>query len=383
VKNSILCLPITIPEKVKTGLVLTPFVVSAISKLTGLASVCCVNLTGHRYKNLEINQIAQRFENFQKLLYRLDSTINHYWFDNNNSHANRLQTYCEKLATDGELKVENSQIFICQCGAVEVLKDSLHSDWSMDYKVLYWKNEKAFCALCDMPLEPKDEACLILKSNFKKTNLNVLPLFYLKEIEKLRKDFNYPLLISRKKKGDRRISLFGKTWQLDTDFCWSLLFCSLIEDGFYPSAVVISNRSFKPLVWSLGISQKLFANLKDTTVIVTPFVKFESDESQHPNINNLKELVDRYGRLPTKLLVASGLKWNQKEVIVNSNFIFWALKASDNKALISRPIDDILSFPKIINTMDGNLINELITNLRRETSVSLSPYQSLLIERSI
>ncbi|MFY9493180.1 MAG: hypothetical protein WAP55_01765, partial [Minisyncoccia bacterium] len=183
-------------------------------------------------------------------------------------------------------------------------------------------------------------------------------------------------------KGDYRVSLFGQTWQLDTDFCWSLLFCSLIEDNFHPSAVVVSNRSLKPLVWSLGISHKLSDSLQDITAIVTPFVQFESGKPQSPSVDTLQKLIDRYGRLPIRLMMASGLKWNQKEVVISSSMLFWTLKALSRESIaIPNTSKAPSSLSEVIQMMDGSFVERLITDLRRENRVLLSQYQNLLLER--
>lgn len=381
-KDCTVCLPLTIPLEVKAGFALTPLVVSMVSRLMGVMSVCCVNLSGLRYEGLKASKVAQRFKNFKRVLDRLGTPIGHYWVDNDANHVDRLQEYCEKLVISGELQSRQTSTLICQCGAVEVVAEALHADWLMDYKVLRWEHDRAFCTLCKTPLETKHEPCLMLESHFTKGSLATFPSFYAKEVEALRGEFSQPLLISRQKKGDYRVSLLGKTWRLDADFCWSLLFCSLIEDGFRPSAIVVSNRSLKPLVWSLGISRKLSDSLQDMTVIVTPFVRFEGGKSQSSSVNTLEQLIDRYGRLPIRLLMASGLKWSQKEVMVSSDRIFWTLKALARESVVVPDTSKAVpSLSEIMQLMDGSIVERLITDLRKENRVPLSRYQNLLLER--
>lgn len=381
-RNCVICLPLTIPSEVKTGLALTPFVVSMLSRLTGATSICCVNLTGLRYEGLEADEATQRFDDFQKLLGRLGISIDHFWVDSDTNHINRLQRYCEKLAAAGELHSRQTLTLVCQCGAVEVVPEALHTDWLMDHKVLQLEKGLAFCTLCNTPLETKQEPCLMLESRFAEGTLNTLPPFYTKEVEELRRKFNQPLLISRQKKGDYRVSLFGQMWQLDTDFCWSLLFCSLIEDGFRPSVVVVSNRSLKPLVWSLGISRKLSDSLQNITATVTPFVRFEGGKSRSPSIDTLQKLIDRYGRLPIRLMMASGLKWNQKDVVVSSSTLFWTLKALGREFIaVPNTYKAPSPLPEVLQMTEGSLVEQFITDLRKENRVLLSQYQNLLLER--
>lgn len=383
-KNCIVCLPLTIPSKIKAGLVLTPFVVSMVSQLSGIESVCCINLTGLRYEGLEVDEITRRFENFRKLLRRLGAPIDHYWIDSDASHINRLQKYCEKLVANGELQSRSVSIAICQCGAVEVLAEALHADWLMEHKVIRWEKNRAFCTLCNTPLKTELDHCLLLESDFGNGTLTMLPSFYAKECGALRTKFGQPMLISRRGKGDYRVSLFDRVWRLDTDFCWSFLFQSLIEDGLHPSAVVVSNRSLKPLIWSLGLSRKLSDSLQDMTVIVTPFMKLNSERLKSPNAGTLHKLIDRYGQLPIRLFMASGLKWGQKDVVMSSDTIFWSLKAlSHESAVVPNVERTILPLSETLPMMEGRLTEQLITDLRKESSVPLSQYQNLLLERRV
>lgn len=382
-KDCVICLPLTIPSEIKIGLVLAPFAVSMLSRLTGTASVCCANLTGLRYEGIGADEATNRLEDFRKLLERMGIPIDHFWADSDTNHVDRLQGYCERLVATGALRYRRTQTLICQCGAVEILPEALRADWSRSHKVLRFEKGFASCMLCNTSLEAVQRSCLMLESRFMDGALFVLPPFYAKEIGELREKFQQPLLVSRQKKDGRRVSLFGQTWRLDTDFCWSLLFCSLLEDGFHPSAVVVSSRSLKPLVWSLGISRKLSGNLLDTTIIVTPFVQFRSGEPPSSGANILRKLIDRYGRLPIRLMMASWLKQDQKEVVASSGTLFWALKALSRESIaISADTDKIpLSFPEATRMMDGNLAEQFISDLRKGKCVQLSQYQRLLLER--
>lgn len=384
-KKCILCLPLTILSEIKAGFVLTPFVVSMLSRLTSVSSVCCINLTGLRYEGLETYEIYRRFESFQKLLGRLGILIDYYWVDNNTNHINRLQGYCENLVATGKLQSRQVSTLVCQCGAVEVVSEALHEDWLMDYKVLRWEKGCVFCTLCNMSLETKTEHCLMLESCFEEGALAIFPSFYTNEVKELYRKFTQPLLISRQKKGGHLVSLFGKKWQLDTDFCWSLLFCSLIEDGFNPLAVVVSNRSLKPIVWSLGISRKLYDSSQNIVAIITPFVRFDSsNKPRQLGASTLQQLIDRYGRLPIRLLLARGLKWNHKEAIVNSDTIFWALKAlSCEYTTILNNSKTALSLSEALHIMDGSFVEQLIIGLRRKDIIKSSQYQDLIFERRI
>ena len=379
-QHCVLCLPLTVPSEVNPGFAMTPFVLSTVSRLTGLTSVCCINLTGLRYEGIAKHEVSKRFEQFRKLLDRLGTSIGHYWTDNEPGHVARLQGYCEQLVETGDLQTRIAPTLICQCGAAEVVEEAINSDWSMDRKVLHQRDGRVFCRRCNTPLKAVRKPCLLLESRFGGKPLATFPSFYQKEVEMLQEGFGQLLLVSRQRKSGYRVSLFGRTWRLDTDFCWSLLFCSLLEDGFQPDAVIVSSRSLKPLVWSVGISRKLSRRLSAITVVVTPFVRFEASSPKPFSIGTLKQLIDRYGRSPTRLLLGSGLKWNQKEVVVSSSTIFWVLKAlARDSVAIPSAVKATFPLSEVLPLTDGHVVDRLIANLRKEERVPLSAYQNLLL----
>jgi len=379
-KNCITCLPLTLQSEIKTGFVLTPFVVSMLSKLTGLNSVCCVNLTGMRYKDISKNEIKSRLGNFQVLLNRLGVAPSHYWIDSDPSHIARLGQYCESLAESGKLRCVRKNVLICQCGAVEILAEAVATEWIGEGKVIEKRAGQVFCKLCKTTLNSTDPQCLLLESSLGKVTIQTHPSFYGKEINELQK-FNQPILVSRQRTSDYSIPLFGQKWQLDTDFCWSLLFCSLIEDGFQPDVVVVSNHVLKQLVWSLGISRNLSDKIDTVTAIVMPYVSFGESESRLSQTKQVSQLLDRYGQLLVRLLLASALKWDQKEICVSSKQIFWALKGLSN--MLATPLtitgSTMTSIQCAFESMDGNFVDRLISDLRKSSGKPLSQYHKLLL----
>jgi len=377
-QESIICLPLTLPSEVKPGLVLTPFVISMVAKLTGLKAVCCLNLTGLRYKGLSAGETSSRVTNFRVLLKRLRIHVDHYWTDNHPQYIDRLQSYCDILVASGRLYAARKNIFACECGAVEVVAEAIN-DWMLEGKVLERRDNKVFCKLCGTTLVSREEDCLMFQSSFGDVMITALPSFYQNEVIKLQ-EFDQPILVSRQRKSDYSVSLFGTSWWLDTDFCWSMLFHSLIKDEFLPKAVVISNHVLKQLVWALGISRALNDNISNITAIVTPYVSFGESESRLSRTEDVSDLIERYGQIPVQILLGSGLKWDQKEVCVSSRLLFWSLKALARETFVTTTIrDEMCSIPDTLGLMDGNLSDRLIADLRKEPNVCLSKYHKLLL----
>jgi hypothetical protein len=379
-RNCVLCLPLTLPSEVRLGLVLTPFVVSMVSKLTGLASVCCLNLTGMRYKGLKNADISWRSEQFRRLMERLDMPMERYWADSEKNHVARLQDYCDSLVVSGQLQSQVTSRLICKCGAVEIIDGAVNPVLLKNHKVIQQRGNQLFCKLCNTTFDTVHGPSLLLESRFAGGVIKVYPAFYHKEIETLEDDYNQPLLVSRQVKGDVNVLLFGRKWKLDTDFCWSFLFSSLIEEGFRPAVVVVSNRSLKPLVWSLGTSRKLTNLLQGISVIVTPYMQPQGESDSARWI--VKELIDRYGSPTVRLLLGSALKWGQKEVTLNSSAIFWGLKALARDSVAISCTSKVHSVPEALELMEGSYVDQLIANLRKTNTVQLSPYGNLLLGKA-
>ena len=378
-RNCVLCLPLTLPAQVRLGLTLTPFVVSMVSKLTGLASVCCLNPTGMRYKGLRNADISQRSEQFRRLMERLGTPMERYWADSEKNHIVHLQDYCDSLVGSGQLQSRVATKLICKCGAVEIIENAVNPALLKNHKVIRQRDNQLSCKLCGATLETIKESSLLLESQFADSAVKVYPAFYHKEIKTLENDYDQPLLVSRQMKGGVSVSLFGRKWQLDTDFCWSFLFSSLIEEGYRPTVVVVSNRSLKPLVWSLGISRKLTDLLQNVSVIVTPYMQSQGESDSARWI--VRELIERYGSSPVRLMLGSALKWDQKEVTLDSSAIFWGLKALARDSVAVPGTDKAYSVPEALELMEGGYVDQLVTDLRKANYVQLSTYGNLLLRK--
>lgn len=377
-KPAIICLPITIPADIKPGLALTPFTVWIMSKLLALSSVCSINLTGMKYAGMGSNEVMGRFTTFKRMMDRLGMRFNSYWLDNEQSHVKSLQGYCDKLASSHCLRSEHLEMLACDCGAVEILKDAVSSKWATERKLIKEVDGQLQCRLCNSILKSDASKVLVLDSGFDGNPITAFPTFYQKEVDSLQAEYNQPVLVSRKRKLGNKVRLFGCEWTLDTDFCWSFLFHSLQRAGFDPEVVVISNRSIKPLVLSYGISRKADASIKPISAVVTPFVAIKGGLASTSHQITISSLVDRYGATPVRFLFGDCLKWEQKDLIVDSSIIFWTMKALEKTAGYTEIVAKAVSIPEALSMSGGNSIASLITGMRRSEKVSLTPYQKLL-----
>ncbi|MDE1941069.1 MAG: hypothetical protein KGI66_03040 [Patescibacteria group bacterium] len=378
-KPAIICLPITIPADVKPGLALTPFTVWTVSKLLALSSVCSINLTGMKYAGMGSNEVTGRFTTFKKIMDRLGMRFDSYWLDNEQSHVKSLQGYCDELASSHCLRSEHLEILSCDCGAVEILKDAVSSKWATERKLIKDVDGQLQCRLCHSILKSDASQVLVLNSGFNGNPITAFPTFYQKEVDSLQAEYNQPVLVSRKRKLGNKVWLFGREWTLDTDFCWSFLFRSLQKAGFDSEVVVISNRSIKPLVLSYGISRKTGANIKPISAIVTPFATIKGGLASTSHQITIPSLVDRYGATPVRFLLGDCLKWEQKDLVVDSSIIFWTMKALEKAADYTETAAKVVSIREALSMSDGNSIASFITGMRRSEKVSLTPYQKLLL----
>ncbi len=378
-KPAILCLPITIPTDIKPGLVLTPFTVWMMSKLLALPSVCSINLTGMKYANLGTNETENRYHMFKRTMDRIGIRFDSYWLDNEPAHVASMQEYCDGLSNDDCLKSENLEVLACKCGAVEILKNAIVSKWATERKLIRETGGRLHCKLCGLPLQSELDQVLVLDSGFNGNPITAFPTFYQKEVDSLQAEYNQPVLVSRKRKLGNKVRLFGREWTLDTDFCWSFLFRSLQKSGFDPKVVAISNRSIKPLVLSYGISRKTKADIKPISAVVTPFAQIKGSLTSTSHQITVSPLVDRYGATPIRFLLGDCLKWEQKDLVVDSSIIFWAMKGLEKAADYTETAAKVVSIPEALSMSDGNSIAPFITGMRRSEKIALTPYQQLLL----
>lgn len=383
-KPAVMCLPLTIPTDIRLGLILTPFTVWIMSKLLALPSVCSINLTGMKYAGLRTDKITGRYEMFKKIMDRLGIKFDCYWLDNDLSHIASLQGYCDELVSSNCLRSEDLEIIACNCGAVEVLKDAVASKWATERKLISEVEGQLRCKLCNSQLKSECDHVLVLDSGLGGNPIAAFPTFYQKEIDTLQADYNQPVLVSRRKKLGRKVQLFGRAWTLDTDFCWSFLFCSLQKTELEPEIVVISNRSIKPLVLSYGISRKVNADMKPISAVVTPYARITGSLALTSHQTTISPLVDRYGTTPVRFLLGGCLKWEQKDLIVDSSLIFWAMKAleklSDHAEAAAKAVTSIT---EAMSMSDGNSIASFVTSMRRSEKIVLTPYQRLLLGKDM
>lgn len=382
-KECIISLPITLQKHITTGLVVTPFVVSVLAKLTGLTSICCMNLVGMKYADLSKEKVGSRCRKFQHTLNMSGINIDDYWFDDDINYTSSVQEYCEELASKGLLQVKNTPTYICKCGAVELTLDELEG-YMFEKKVVSVKNKKASCSLCNSYLEEVcgDKLFIRFPSHKNDNLLETLPSAYSQEINELRKSLQNSILVSRRHRGKITINLFGNEWKLDTDFCWSFLFCSLLAKNKIVRAVVISNRSLKQVVWSWLISSNVCQLLVRPIIIVTPFVVFPKTQSQFGfSSNDFRNLLNRYGKLSALALIAGSIKWRHKNVSVNRGELFWILKSLENlpQKFMYENIDlNPICLKDAVEEMDGNKICDFISQLRKEQICQMTKYQKFL-----
>ncbi|MEN9523967.1 MAG: hypothetical protein RL536_36 [Candidatus Parcubacteria bacterium] len=378
-KPTIMCLPITIPAEIKPGLVLTPFTVWTMSKLLGVSSVCSINLTGMKYAGMRAAEITNRYRMFERIMGRLGIKFDSYWLDNDQSHTISLQEYCDQLSDNHCLKQKNLEVLACSCGAVEVLKDAVTSKWATERKLIREVGGQLQCKLCDSPLKSERDQVLVMDSGFNGNPIKAFPSFYQKEIDALQSEYNQPVLVSRKRKPGRKVRLFEREWTLDTDFCWSFLFHSFRNAGFDPEVVVVSNRSIKPLVLSYGISRKICGDVSPISAVVTPFARIKNSPVSNIHKASISSLIDRYGGTPVRFLLGSCLKWEQKDLVVDSSLIFWTMKALEKASDSTESTTSNVSLPEALAMSDGNAIPSFIAGIRRSEKIVLTPYQKLLI----
>ena len=119
--------------------------------------------------------------------------------------------------------------------------------------------------------------------------------------------------------------------------------------------------------------------MKPISAVITPYARITGDLASASHQTMISPLVDRYGATPVRFLLGDCLKWEQKDLIVDSSVIFWTIKALEKTSGQTETAAKEISIPDALSMSDGNKIASFITGMRRSEKVALTQYQKLLI----
>lgn len=359
-------LPITLPQRPKLGLAITPFVMSLMAAATGVESVLCLNKVGMRYQHLHNEDLEERQDTYLRLLSGTGAMPDHLWTDNGPEYIGYLEQCLRQLADRGFLKVNDGIVFGCACGRVEISEVALIRA-RFDQKLLTYSHGVWSCKVCSSALTSKKSVGLYFYSQI--PNVSVYPNIYQVKVKAMREDLDHPWLVSRTARDGTQVKLKEQSWVLDTDFAWAFVHASLVDSNLIPTYSVVSNRNLKQMIWVAMISNALQGKF-ESEIIVTPYINIKTS-NQGGDLQDWEYLLHRYGKKPLRFLIAQGVRWSSSDLTLDSSALFWALKALQSvDYALDFQMQPPASLADLLNQTNGARVQEIMAAFRKQQAIS-------------
>lgn len=325
----VITIPIGVGERgLPLGLTITPLVSSILSRNLNATNVLGIN-TLDTYKIGRERYVPQYLE----VLNSLQITPDAIW--NDKKEIQRLLDVFTKLKSRGFIKKSREKILKCECGKVEILKDSPMRDGAK----LYAKQESGFvCKQCGK-LREIEKDVLIMQFPKEITRPFVPMSVNEKEVNEL---FNriqgMKYLVSR----DRNTGVKFDGFNIDVDFSF-LNFLNTMN--FRENIIVGSNHVNWHMCMAIALKQCLDPDSKNT-LVSTAYVY-----DRNAVLPTTTKALDENPMLKKAFLIGS-LTWNK----INTN---WSLETL--KTLSKSDDKELEAMIKYIETeVDGNSIEDRI-----------------------
>ena len=133
----VMTMPIKPQKETNIGMYIAPTLMNVLSDILSCDSVMTINiLNTYKDKNLEL-------KTFIDDLNRQGIKYNNLFIDKD--HAFEIISLIQELVYKGFVKKSNEEIFRCDCGKVDILKQGINSNIS---KLYYEKKDKYYCKEC-------------------------------------------------------------------------------------------------------------------------------------------------------------------------------------------------------------------------------------------
>ncbi len=288
----VMTMPIKPQTKTNIGMYIAPTLINVLSDILSCDSVMAINLL-NSYKDKDAESII-----FINDLQRQGIKYNNLFIDK--QFVEETLTLIEKLIYDGIIKKSYEEIFRCDCGKVDILRQGINPNIS---KIFYENNNEYYCKECNTKCKCFKEEVLILElpENIDDSIL-IVPTFLKKDIKHLSKTFKgSKLLISKKRNTGYKIIIGNKEFNIDIDFLWMNYF------RFFDSDQIIMHASNHQIyqMYLLNYFNKIISN-REICFVANPYMK------DSKMINPLAEYEKTSDEIFKKLLILYNLKWRKK-----------------------------------------------------------------------
>ena len=183
-------MPIKPQKETNIGMYIDPRLMNVLSDILSCDSVMAINLLNtYKDKDSELKTFIDDLDR-QGIIY------NNLFIDKD--HVCEILSLIQELVYDGFVKKSNEEIFRCDCGKVDILKQGINSNIS---KLYYEKNGIYYCKECGSECKSFREEVLTLElSKDIDDSILIVPTFLKNDVKHLSKTFKGgKLLISKQR----------------------------------------------------------------------------------------------------------------------------------------------------------------------------------------
>lgn len=296
----IMTMPIKPQKTTNIGMYIAPTVMSVLSDVLPCTSTMSIN-TLNTYKD-KSNDLLVFINDLKRQGIRYDNLF----IDQDNAIA--LLTLIEQLLYKGVIKESIEEVFRCDCGKVDILKEGINASTS---KLYYQQGIDYYCKECGSLCKSYKEAVLTLPlvENID-DSLTIVPTFLKGDANNLSKQFKgSKLLISKQRNTGYQISTLNKTFNIDVDFIWTNYF------NLFECEQIIMLASNHQLY------QMYILNYLNGIVSGTPICFIANPYMNNSSTNILEQYEKTQNDIYKKLFILYNLKWRNKNCDWSSSVI--------------------------------------------------------------
>lgn len=364
-------LPIKPHDKTNIGMLIAPTIMDYVGSVLNIRKVMGIN-TLNTYvpkdaqKEVYLNSIGENYISYDSLFVDGD-------------YASLLLNEVDKLYHSGRLKVDKKEVIRCDCGRVDVLRNSIRGDSKL-YEVI---DGKRCCKVCGKVCKIYKEWVLVLVLDKDiDDSVSIVPGTLKNEVMGFSRVFKgSELLVSKSRDTDFSIGTTSGKFNIDIDFLWMNLFNLFPEDN----QILIASNHQLLIMYLINYISKM-SSCKKLHFIANPYVNPCAVTSNDNIMTTLSDVMDRYDSKDLmsykKLFILYSLTWKRKNCVWSKETYKFLKNMSDSEIdnLYNITLERSRNFLKQYGDIDI-LVNQILSSgTSRHESIKEMKGKSLSIK---
>ena len=283
-------LPAKPREKTTIGMLFAPIIMELISTKTNSARMISLN-TIHTYLSPE-RFTSTYLKDVRKWGIEYDT------FFEDKVNYKLLLSILEQLISSKIICETEQEIYTCDCGIVEFIKNGLcYGDGKLYSNI----DGKLICNKCKSELVLKKQKVLVAKYNSFDECVKVIPSFLGKEMNYFVDLFNnQEILISKNRKTGYTLIVNNNIYNIDVEFIWSQLYGVNSNDK-----IMIASNHQVYTMFIINFFNRCFGK-SNVIFVLTPYM------NDFTCFDNFEEKLDELSPIAKKLYIIYSLNWKKK-----------------------------------------------------------------------